>query len=171
MVKRILILCLVFVTLANFPVKAEEYDFRNVKWGMSIEDVQINELSEIVKIEDNMLIYKIEMLGEECFLQYLFQNDKLIKGVYLFNIKGMNIKDRIYKDIFESLNKKYIHVNDIFNAMVGIFKDDNTYITVTNAKNLGVIYCEKNFYEKEEKIKSDALEKKIDRYNKDLNGL
>lgn len=171
MIKRILILCLVLASLADFSVKAEEYDFRKVKWGMSIEDVQINELSEIVRIEDNMLIYRIEMLGEKCILQYLFENDKLIKGIYLFNIKNIHTKDRIYKNIIESLNKKYIHINDIFNEMIGIFKYGNTYITVTNAKNLGIIYCEKNIYEKEAKIRADALEKKIEGYNKDLNGL
>lgn len=107
MIKRILILCFFFVSLANFSVKAEEYDFRKTRWGMTPEEVQINELSKIVKIENDELIYFVEMLGKKCFLKYEFKKNKLISGVYLFDNISKKERNIIYDSIVTSLNGKY----------------------------------------------------------------
>lgn len=58
-------------------------DFRNVNWGMSIEEVQKNEQSELVtKSDENYLQYSVTINNYDLSLYYLFSNKNLWGAEY-----------------------------------------------------------------------------------------
>ena len=93
---------------------SEEYDFRNIRWGMSIEKVKASEDLEIVFeiiIKDDepfadygidyMIYYKVKVLDTDIFLSYYFSKDKLSIATYTFP------DDNQHEAIIELLIYKY----------------------------------------------------------------
>ncbi|MDO7976742.1 outer membrane protein assembly factor BamB family protein [Oceanotoga teriensis] len=86
------------------------YDFRNVNWGMSKEEVKEIETSDfIINLDDGTLVYKGTVAGEKVFIYYEFYNNALIQGKYAFLIDHSNENDYIddYNRLKGLLNKKY----------------------------------------------------------------
>mgnify|MGYP006279006303 CR=1 FL=1 len=82
--KKIL-LTLIMVFLLTSVVGAEDYDFRKVNWGMSVEQVKENEKSQLLDGNDETLMYRVDLNNNEYVLLYGFKNDKLYKTVYILD--------------------------------------------------------------------------------------
>ncbi len=82
-------------------------DFRNAKWGMTIQDVSKIEIkNDIFDITDiNGLGLYEEILGINALVIYEFEEGKLVKGSYLAS--GKDITEERYNKIKEILNNKY----------------------------------------------------------------
>ncbi len=100
------ILILVFATFGL----AIEYDFRNVNWGMSKEEVKsIETADEFLELEDGTYSYKATVASLDSYLFYEFVENKLASSGYMFLVEHSN-KNR-YIDDFHKLKtlliKKY----------------------------------------------------------------
>jgi hypothetical protein len=79
---------LLLVTLTQFtPASAAtKYDFRNVNWGMTINQVKKKEKSKLLdqtKIQDiSLLEYKTTGFRVSAKLVYIFYKNKLVRAVY-----------------------------------------------------------------------------------------
>lgn len=86
------------------------YDFRNVKWGMTLEETINSESLPIVSNENNQLFYQTSILNKDCYLFYYCQNNNTLNCAgYFFDIKHTNPNDYIedYLKIQNSLCSKY----------------------------------------------------------------
>lgn len=79
-----------------------EYDFRNVRWGMSKEEVIMQEGTPDERNED-MLIYKIEISGVSLGLKYKFIDDVLVEA--LFGNIEKYISTGSYYDDYQTIKK------------------------------------------------------------------
>lgn len=108
--KRFLFLALCFY-IFTIPVLAEQksYDFRNINWGMSINEVSKSEKQPPVEQAEDALLYKVKISSYNCDLVYFFVDNKLYKAVYFFtesHINNFNYINDFYT-IKEMLDKKY----------------------------------------------------------------
>lgn len=81
---------------ASLGNKISHPDFRNVKWGMSFEDVKKLEESKLDTENNNtgkkFLIYSANIADENCSLIYYFdRDDKLAYANYSFRIDAANL--------------------------------------------------------------------------------
>ncbi|GIQ71491.1 copper amine oxidase N-terminal domain-containing protein [Xylanibacillus composti] len=59
-------------------------DFRNMKWGMSLEEVKTNEENAFLLLEkSDELLYEITVEQKSYALQYKFKENRLVEGLYL----------------------------------------------------------------------------------------
>lgn len=109
--------------------------FRKVLWGMSPKQAKEIETAEFVKEEKgggaikglNLLVYKDNIVGLDCFIAYYFAEDKLTRGRYIVleehSNKNLYISD--FKDIKNQLTKKYGKPkNDEAIWLDDLYKDD-----------------------------------------------
>ncbi len=67
-------------------VTDEEADFRNVKWGMSQEDVKANEEHAVLLLDNgDELLYQINVDQQQFILKYTFKEGLLVEGNYIFS--------------------------------------------------------------------------------------
>jgi len=88
----------------------QEKQFREARWGMSREEVirlegapdQMVELGEL-----EMMLYQERIKEMDCFIEYIFDKDRLIKGKYNFFVKHEYKNDyfRDYKKVKEYLTE------------------------------------------------------------------
>ncbi len=103
----------VFITSIFFVYSgictAEDFTFRNTKWGMTIEDVKASEPLVIAKEDGNILGYKTSVIGKDVFLIYFFTDNKLTRARYALAVTHSNKNDFIsdYNDFKKILIKKY----------------------------------------------------------------
>lgn len=107
--KKYIIIISFLLIFASIGYTDTNYDFRNTKWGMTINEVLISESVETVSNENNQLWYLTSVLNKECGLFYDFQNNKLNSAGYFFDIKHTNPNSYIedYFTIQDSLISKY----------------------------------------------------------------
>ncbi len=98
---------------------ADEYDFRKVRWGMSIAQVKaIEKLDPKWKLSNTQLptssaltaiSYRGSIFNRECSLIYHFTLDKLAGAVYSFFTKYLSNTElrKLYGDIANALSDKY----------------------------------------------------------------
>ena len=86
-----------------------EKDFRNVRWGMSIEEVKKAETSKMVDESDTILIYESSLAGLDVYVGYVFTSGILVRGKYISVEKHSNRNDYIndYNSLKDLLTKKY----------------------------------------------------------------
>jgi len=112
----IIIACLALGTM----VHADDQDFRNIKWGMSQEDVIHSERDTPKRLdkERNILYYQTNVLGHRVDLSYQFVDAKLVSACYIFDIpfyssgygqRPDDFKNRVdfHYILKEALAKKY----------------------------------------------------------------
>ncbi|RDG28963.1 hypothetical protein DV872_24090 [Oceanispirochaeta sp. M1] len=107
---------------------SEDYDFRKVKWNMTIDEVKT---SESFKWEDggdseSYYIYtEIDFLSEKSLLAYYFNENRLYQARYIVTQKHSNKTDywRAYKRFVEALKGKYGETVEN-NTGEPIWKDD-----------------------------------------------
>lgn len=109
MLRKTSFLVVLFILLFTLVSVAEEYDFRNINWGMSIEEVKNNEELELVYETENSLMYETMLNSNDFYLVYFFDDSKLTQGVYsLKETFYNNLKYvRCYEKLKENLTEKY----------------------------------------------------------------
>jgi hypothetical protein len=107
------------VLRSRFPVAENilksPYNFREITWGMSIDDVMQKEKLLLLRISDG--VYKSNSFKMENFkttLQYRFRNDKLCSGKYTISIKPakhysskLYFYTNIFGKFYNVLSRKY----------------------------------------------------------------
>ncbi|WP_433752278.1 hypothetical protein [Paenibacillus amylolyticus] len=87
---------LLLVTSTQFApaTAATKYDFKNVNWGMTVNQVKKKEKSKIletVKSKDfTYLVYKTKGFRKNANLYYLFYKNKLVRAMYVFDPNNTN---------------------------------------------------------------------------------
>jgi len=74
---------------------SQKHAFRNVDWGMSVDEVKRSESGKPVHEQDSILMYNVSLSGMDASCGYLFTNGNLFRGVYTFNLKHTNENDYI----------------------------------------------------------------------------
>ena len=116
---------LIFVlTALSFTVLGQN-DFRNVKWGMTIDEVKKAETSPLTKEGKNLvgvadgkeqydgmeLVYdEVTVAGEKATLYYEFQNGRLIKCRVVY-------KYGFYLKVDDPIAKKILEFNELYTAL------------------------------------------------------
>ncbi len=125
------IIVAIFLILFFSEIYASESNFRNSDWGMSIKEVKENE----VKIEKTDIKNTYEstdyLFDNEFIVNFIFENNKLIKGSYLlmFESNNINSKFSLLNNLYKSLNKKYGD-NNIKNVDFELFLLDRKKIII-----------------------------------------
>lgn len=105
---------------------AKEKDFRKATWGMSKQEVIKSEGKKPKQTADNVIVYNDNIAGLSCYAGYIFTENKLTRGSYIFTVKHSNNNDYIadYENIKNLLKKKYgepeadsiVWKNDLFRS-------------------------------------------------------
>ena len=130
MLKRYLALFFIFglITPANL-VWAENYNFRNTRWGMTQEEVIAAETMDPVEKDKNAITYKTRVLEKDVALRYVFAQNKLIGASYMLDDNYINSEQFIqtYAQFKKELIKKYGQpVKDITQWKNDAFKKDRS---------------------------------------------
>ncbi|WP_279138798.1 hypothetical protein [Bilophila wadsworthia] len=147
---RKLILTLVMVVMCWGMAFGEEgFDFRNVNWNAGVNEVREKEslkcISTQSKENSTMLVYQAEILETPCYIHYVFQDDKLIQGIYVFNEEGDISRVVLFRKIREMVSNKYDEQNKDMNKLmyghVEVYVNKTTEITIVNKdKKIFVTY-------------------------------
>ena len=88
---------------------ADDFDFRKTKWGMSVAQVKASEPLAVSKEQDNILMYKTQVIGKDVLLVYIFVDNQLVRAKYILAESHTNRNDYItdYNDFKEIVTKKY----------------------------------------------------------------
>jgi hypothetical protein len=82
---------LILVTSAQLApaTAATKYDFKNVNWGMTVNQVKKKEKSKILKTvkhkDFTILVYKTKEFRKNADLNYMFYKNKLVRAVYVLD--------------------------------------------------------------------------------------
>lgn len=117
----------VFFSQSSF---AEDFDFRNVKWGMSKAQVKSSESLDVGDETQDGLLYKTQILNKNVLLMYNFVDNRLISSVYLIKERHTNNNDYIddYETFKKTLTKKYGKpTTDKTIWKNNLYKDDPTH--------------------------------------------
>lgn len=92
---KILVILLV-VSLPEAAFAEDSHDFRNVYWGMSVEEVKKSENSKPDYEEKNIVGYKSVINGKNVLLGYFFSDGKLYMARYVLDETFSNSTDYYY---------------------------------------------------------------------------
>lgn len=118
--KKNLFFLLVFLSIVN--LYSIESNFRNLYWGMSIEEVLKAE-PEIIKSDVENIYRSTDYLFDNEFLVFfVFEDNKLIKGEYLLMFESENFKYKLslVDKLYNLLNNKY-GINNVKNVDFEMF--------------------------------------------------
>jgi len=136
--------------LAEEIRKLDKKDFRKAGWGMPKDTVKLTEADDPASEEDSAIIYKCKIAGMNALLGYVFVDDKLIKGKYMFNQPHVDPNKYItdYNDLKKALEKKFgkakkerqIWANDLYTKFPAewgkaVELGYLTYLSAWNTKN------------------------------------
>lgn len=90
-------------------VWAAGFDFRDTRWGMSMQEVKATESGKVWKEEDGFLGYLETVAGFSTVLIYVFVEDRLVRARYDFTQRHSNKNEYLadYETIKQILLKKY----------------------------------------------------------------
>jgi hypothetical protein len=112
------------------------FDFRKVRWGMNVEEVQKREKLKVKMSDGKTLMYDDEVLGHKVSLIYLFVGNKLWRAGYLLDSDQYSNKNKYvdaYFEIVKILKQKYgTPTNDGTIWSKDLYKEDH--------ENRGVAY-------------------------------
>jgi hypothetical protein len=106
---------IIFMLAIITPVFAN--DFREMEWGSTPEQVIENEGASPVAKNATELMWKDSIDNKDCEVWYMFVNNKLFRGAYVFTETYSN--ENKYVDRYKSVNKilidKYLkpHTNEV----------------------------------------------------------
>ena len=125
------IILLIFILIIILATEVNGYDFRNVNWGMPKEEVKMNEKSDLFSEKENYLYYTANLNNYFFLLEYLFQDNKLIRSKYVlldtFVIKNKYIdvlkefKEEIISNYGNSFEEEMIWKNDLYKGQTEKF--------------------------------------------------
>lgn len=122
----VMLLLVVSTTYAPAPASAAtKYDFRNVNWGMTINQVKKKEKSKLLdqtKIQDiSLLEYKTTGFRVSAKLVYIFYKNKLVRSVYEIYPNDSNKTNRNKIDKYYSIKRDLLdEYNDSINSKDGL---------------------------------------------------
>ncbi len=94
-------------TVTTVETEPINYDFRNISWGMTIEEVRASESQQPSGEDDETLIYdNVDVGGFDATLVYFFSNDSLFSGGYFIE-DNEHTNQNLYIDDYNSLKEKY----------------------------------------------------------------
>lgn len=110
---KVLFALLLLCIAAPSVTKADEFDVRRVRWGMSIDEVKKTEQNEPVAEKTgatHIVGYEDEIAGIKTLVGYFFENGKLFEVRY-----------KLYRDSFpdEMLSQNYRHVKALLSEKYG----------------------------------------------------
>jgi hypothetical protein len=84
-------------------------DFRKASWGMPRSEVVLTEADDPTSQDDSALIYSRKVAGMSALIGYLFVDDKLVKGKYMFRQQHSEFSQYItdYDTLKKAMEKKY----------------------------------------------------------------
>jgi len=87
----------------------DSFTFRKTNWGMTKELVKKTEETEIIKEDEDVLIYKGIVSNLDCLIAYFFVENKLVRGKYNVIETHTNRNDFIsdYSGLKKALAEKY----------------------------------------------------------------
>ncbi|TYB31291.1 MAG: hypothetical protein FXF47_04990 [Candidatus Mcinerneyibacterium aminivorans] len=105
--KKYLLIFVVLIFVVG--LSAEDYDFRNVNWGMSKTEVKRREDAKLFQDKSTSLAYKTQLKNHDALLVYNFWNNKLAGSAYSIIDNYLNKNNYIedYKELKRLLEKKY----------------------------------------------------------------
>lgn len=119
--KRIkLLIALAGIVLTTTNIPAIDWDFRQVKWGMSTYDVKDREFIlgqkwKLVHQSNGVnfinLLYRGELFEQSCILTYQFTDLGLVAATYSFTDLDIKILPNLVRTIKTTLDKKYTESN------------------------------------------------------------
>ena len=98
----------VFAEVNTEPIQ-QEFDFRQTRWGMTLNEVMKSETIKLQYQTEKQLGYFTELANRQCALMYFFNEDKLYMASYMFLQQHVNKNDYIddYNTIKDLLMLKY----------------------------------------------------------------
>ena len=145
--------CLGLVGPACADEDREQYVVRNVKWGMTKEEVINSEKTPPVTNEDDAVGYADTILEEKSLVLYSFENLVLTKVYIRINASSQARQKRVLEMINETLRKKYT-----LSALVGgisLYDSATTNVTTLPQQKENV-YSVDVMYRPQERAKKDA---------------
>lgn len=117
------------------PYEGVTPDFRNVNWGMSVDEVKAREESEPSKDENGILKYVNQsVIGLDCSLEYQFytENNTLNGAEYRINIDKLSHKEihDSFVKLYNQLSEKYGEPTDLKFSVQDT--KDNFYFNITD---------------------------------------
>ncbi len=132
-----------------------DFDFRKVKWGMSIGSVKRSEAIQgkngkprdfYLNTEEKQLIYNESLFDQPCRLIYQFNTEKKLEGAQ-YQLLGEDVSDEVTRMLTQQYGDS-INVPDV--QIVWFSKDQDTMIRfMTNAQII--------FYEQIDKSKIESI--------------
>lgn len=109
MKKIAFILVMIFVYLiSNAQDTINTFDVRNVRWGMTKEEVKLNEKGIFkYNLDKNTMSFSDKILTYNCGILYTFINNKLVKVSILFEI--YNIENNLYVNDYNLIKKTVLN--------------------------------------------------------------
>jgi len=126
--KYVTLLTIILVLMSLQIVAGGNYDFRKTKWGMSQQEVTKSEPGQPIDGDSEALVFTDFLDGEHCYVLFRFENNRLIGGMYYFDIWHTNPNDYIldFKKFKGLLTKKYgSPVEDNVHWKDELFKEDD----------------------------------------------
>ena len=80
-IRALVLLTIIFILI--FTIDVFGYYFRTVYWGMSKEKVKMNEKSDLFSEKEDYLYYTANLNNYFFLIEYLFQDNKLIRSKYI----------------------------------------------------------------------------------------
>ena len=111
--KFLLIVIVLIFTLVCLTVYSQDYDFRKTIWGMTKDEVKSTENNEIIDEDlgstEEVIVYKDQISSFDCFVGYIFVENKLASAGYYINEEHSNKNAYIddYEKLKDLLSKKY----------------------------------------------------------------
>lgn len=91
------------------PAAKDSHDFRQARWGMSQEEVKASEKTSPADERPEVITYWGDFEGMRVLIGYVFENDKLVNGGYMFAQRHHEFNNYIqdYKNLKNYLISKY----------------------------------------------------------------
>lgn len=131
------------------PDKINNYSFLNTTWGMSKDEVkEIEKAGFIENVEDeDLLQYKGKMEGLDCYMNYTFEEGKLMSTFFIIpsSIENFSKLFRCYLDIRPYLQKKYGRIFTV-KSLAKDNEDKTSWDTSLSKVDLFISNIDKDWY-------------------------
>jgi len=126
---------------------SDEFDFRGVRWGMSLGEVVKSETNDPFEIYDKILVYKVQLNNADFKLWYYFiHGQELSAASFILDQKYTNDNNyvQLYLQLSEQLTKKYGNPTlDEIKWSKALYKDKEEYLG--HAYSLGHVETNKKW--------------------------
>ena len=78
---------LVFLLALLCTERLQGQDFRDITWGMTVEQVKALEGLRVLDENESMFVYAVEVAGRDALLFYKHADGKVFRGGYSFQVK------------------------------------------------------------------------------------